>query len=374
MVDESPIEALTVQADLSAPTPRALKVGWVAAPGTLERFGRVHQPLAIGLMDEMVAVTAVHPVGADLRQLPTPPILTAEYRPKHLLTRWPPVVDELAAMLKGHKLDMLHALEAPAIELTSRLAEALNLPYVVSSYALGDSKKIRRAHVPPRAVLAASTAIMKALRRGASLPSGVIHLLRPGVYQVRQATCFNEAQYSVTIVVGGRLDDLHAHTAVVKAFNELRSRNYDCIFFILGSGKAERQIRAQADRMAMRQWLTFADAQPLWELPGIFKSTDVYISPVPSSALDIECLLAMAAGVPVLACAEGAADFIRNGQTSLMYNKDDWKDLAQKLVSLLDDHAYAQSVAHSALAYLRENHSAAGMVQQMSKIYRSILE
>jgi len=368
MVDEAQTEELTPE-----PSPRPLRVAWIASRGTLERFGRVYQPLAIGLMDEMVSITALHPAGADLRQLPTPAVATVAYRMGKWWTSWRRVADDLLAGLRNKRFDLIHALEASSAELAQRLAAALDVPYVVSSYSLGDGGRLRRFHRAPKAVFAASTAILKDLRRYRFLPADSIHLLRPGVYQVRQATCFIEPQYSVTIVAGGKMDDLAANSAVVKAFSELRSRNYDCVFFILGSGRAERQVRRLSERLAMRQTLTFSDAQPLWELPGIFKSADIYISPVPSRTLDIECLLAMAAGVPVLASSEGAADFIRSGQTSLMFARGDASDLAEKLTGLLEDRPSAKKLAESALAYLRENHGAAGMVAEVSRTYRSLL-
>ena len=49
------------------------------------------------------------------------------------------------------------------------------------------------------------------------LPASQIHLLRPGLHAVRHATCFVTPQNSITVVAGGRLDDLPAYKTVLRA-------------------------------------------------------------------------------------------------------------------------------------------------------------
>ena len=223
------------------------------------------------------------------------------------------------------------------------------------------------------AVLAASAPILKDLRRHHVASAQNMHLVRPGVYQVKHATCFIEPQYSITIVAGGSLDDYAAMASVIRSFADISTRKYDCAFFIIGNGHHERPLRLLAERLSLQHQLTFADRQPTAQLPGIFKAADIFISPSPPRRLDVHALLAMAAGVPVLSGGEGAGDFLRDGQTAMLYRKNDSAALTAKLLSLLEDRARTRSLAENALAYLRENHSPAHMVGELAKIYRQAL-
>jgi len=84
-------------------------------------------------------------------------------------------------------------------------------------------------------------------------------------------------------------------------------------------------------------------------------------------------LLAMAAGIQVLAGDDGAADFLIDGQTTLRFRRGDAADLTAKLASLMDDRAMATRLAEGALAHLRAHHSPAGVVGALTRIYRKAL-
>ena len=72
-----------VSAALPAPAPvptdppsGRIRVAWVAGPDTVEQYGRALQPLAIGLLDELIDIVALCPQGADVQELPSPPVET----------------------------------------------------------------------------------------------------------------------------------------------------------------------------------------------------------------------------------------------------------------------------------------------------------
>ncbi len=68
----------------SMPLPR---VAWVASAGTLQMLGQVLRPQAIALIDEMVELTAICPLGAETTELPTPPLEIIHYQPSPLRRR-----------------------------------------------------------------------------------------------------------------------------------------------------------------------------------------------------------------------------------------------------------------------------------------------
>lgn len=349
---------------------RPLRVAWVASSQTFSHVGRILHPLAIGLMDEMVGVTILVPERSDQRELPNLPLLTINYSNAPWLMFRNRRLATMSAELVNRQISLLHALDASAAEIVQELAEAADLPYVVSSYSLGDARRLGGLDERCQCVLAASEPIRRELLFAQITAERRIQLVRPGVYHVGHATCFSDPSRSVAIVAGGQLDDYVAYEALLRSFNEVRSRNYDCAFFIIGNGKSEGRIRLAAEKLEIRSRLTFVDRQPATQLQGILKPADIYISPVSTQQVDIVSLLAMAAGDPVLAARSVADDFFIDGRTAMLFTSGNAAELTQKLISILEDQQSARNLADGALAYLHENHGAAKMVGEVTQIYR----
>jgi len=375
------LSELSPQTD-AAPTEEALeaishkpcRVAWLAGPDTFNRIGRILQPLAVGLMDELIGVNVFLPEKADERELPNLPIDVIRYSRMGWLMFRNKTLSTLAQEITNRQITLLHALDTSAIEQARRLSNATGLSYVVSCYSLGDAKRLGPADARVAALLPASENIRRELLENHIAPSDRIHLVRPGVYHVNRATCFPDESMSIAVVAGGQMDDFAAYDALLKTFNDIKLRNYDCQFFIIANGKSEQRIRATADQMGLNPRLTFIDRQPPSQLQGILKSADIYISPVDLPQVDIASLLAMAAGDPVLAPSDSTDDFIIDGKTALTFQRGNHLDLTAKLIRLLDDRPFATGLAESALAYLHENHSPAATVSRVSAVYRQVIE
>lgn len=327
------------------------------------------RPLALGLIDEMTELVAVCPQDARIDGLPSPPVAILRYG----RARWPfgrRRIAALAGELGKGGTALLHSLDAGAAGLTGRLARLTGLGYMVSCYSLAEVAALPRRDECLRAVLGASEPICRRLQAKRRLYGDRIRLLRPGVYQAPRATCFSRAAHSTAIVAGGPMNVSEPLETAIRAFRSLDERGYDCAFFVIGSGAADRQLRACTAKLGLLGKLTFVDQKDAWQLPGIFKAADVYVSTRTGGNVDFHSLLAMAGGIPVLAAEAGASDFLTDGETAVIFKPRDAKDLATKLAALLDDHAAAGSLVDKALAHLRANHSLPGMIAALTDIYR----
>jgi len=347
-----------------------MRVAWVAGANTLEEYGQVIQPLAVGLLDELVEITALCPQGQDTQELPSPPVEILSYVRRRWWRFGRSIIEELAEQLGRRKVQLLHALDAEAWPLAEELARRTGLKCIVSSYHLSDGRRLGHLREGAVAVVAASEPIRRQLLGHRVTPQDRIALVRPGVHLVGRATCFLNPGYRVSIVAGGPLDNFSLFDTVLRSFDDLIRRKRDCVFFVVGNGRVEGQLRLAAEKLGLRHELTFVDRQPLRLLPEMFKAADIYVAPVPNRGIDMPSLLAMAAGIPVLATGDGAADFFIDGKTMLRFKQGNSADLADKLASLMDDHAMAARLAESALEHLRIQHSPAGVVAALTSIYR----
>ncbi|MCD6303639.1 MAG: glycosyltransferase, partial [Planctomycetes bacterium] len=314
-----------------------IRLAWIVARRTCRRYGRILQPLAVGLMDELVAVTACLPAGEESAPAFAVPVEVIPYRPPGRWWPWGGRAEELAAALRKRRVHLLHALDCSVVPLTAELARRAELPFVMTCWATNDrdcffTEPAGRA----AAVIAPSEPIRRRLaaRLGAS---GRIEVIRPGVYHAPRAGCFCEPQHDPAVVVGGPLDDFEAVRTCLDCFAELIARKRNCAFFIIGSGPAEKRLRDHCRRRGLQGHVTFADCPPTEALAGVLRSADVYIAPIRHKSIDVHTLLALAAGLPVLAAdGDGADDFLIDGRTALFYAPNDAGELTVKLSVLLD--------------------------------------
>jgi glycosyltransferase involved in cell wall biosynthesis len=348
-------------------------VAWLMAPGTRRLMGRILEPLAIGLLDALTQLILVCPDQEEAKGIPSPPAEVVFYPS----TRWwqsrrrtsEPVIRHMAGM----NLDVLHAIEPAVLPLAQLLAEQLELPYCVTSYRSGDVRTLQRLDQRAEMVLAVSRHVQGRLIEGRVLPAQNIRVVPPGVYPAKHATCFSQGNRSASILAGGPLDDYEGYAQVLSAFAMLRREHCDCVFFILGAGSAEHQLRKRAEQLELTDVLTFVSGQAQDQLQGVFQGADIYLSPLALPWLDLHCLQAMAAGIPVLVPDDVRDDFLVDSEAPLTFASGQAQAMAEALSSCLDDRAKARARAEKGLAYLREHHSVSGTTERLAACYREIV-
>ena len=351
-----------------------MHVAWLATDDTLARFARSVGPLVVGLSDELVATTLFRSARAEAAEALAPTVPTVRYPDRRLFGPGARATSFLAEKVRSEKIDLLHALDADSADLAAVVAREAGVRYVVSSHRLGDGAALGTLGPDCAAVLASSTAIRNDLIERHVAAAEKVHLARPGMYRVRYPLCFTETGRSIAIVAGGPMASFRAWEAVLRTFAELQLREFDCAFFILGSGPGQRAARRLARELDLLGRVTFADEQVASQFSGIIKAADVYISAAPSSVLDVRALMAMANGSAVLAARDPTADFIIDGRTALVFTQGDHTELTTKLVAMLDDHPAARALAAVALTYVGEHHTPAAAIAALGEIYRTSLQ
>ena len=89
-------------------------------------------------------------------------------------------------------------------------------------------------------MLAASLRIRAELLAHHYATDKLIRILLPGVHRLRRVSCFTRPQRSPAILVGADLNEFEPFHTVLQAFAALRECRYECVFFVVGSGRAER--------------------------------------------------------------------------------------------------------------------------------------
>jgi len=134
-----------------------------------------------------------------------------------------------------------------------------------------------------------------------------------------------------------------------------------------------QELEALAGRLGIGERVTFTGHCA--DMPGLLPALEVLahcsLQPEPFGRVFIE---GMAAGVPVVGAADGAApEIIADGETGLLVPPGDDAALAEAIARLLDEPALAAKIRTAARRRAEADFGLAAHVRQIEAIYRRLL-
>ncbi|MCC6055771.1 MAG: glycosyltransferase family 4 protein [Desulfurococcaceae archaeon] len=106
----------------------------------------------------------------------------------------------------------------------------------------------------------------------------------------------------------------------------------------------------------------------------LYSNACCFVLPSLAEAFGMVLLEAMASGTPpVGSTAGGIPDIIIDGINGLLFRKGDWRDLANKLLTLVQDRGFRDKLSHNARKYVEENFSWGTVAVRIKEVYSSII-
>jgi glycosyltransferase involved in cell wall biosynthesis len=107
-------------------------------------------------------------------------------------------------------------------------------------------------------------------------------------------------------------------------------------------------------------------------VPALLAAADAFVLPSRTEAFPNSVIEAMAAGLPVVACAVGGLlDLIQDGRTGFLVPPDDSAALAAALRALADDPLRAHAVGTAGRRLVQQRYSFDRMVGSFDDLYCS---
>jgi len=336
-----------------------------------DRLGSVIRHLCIGMMDEAVNVTVLwrskrHTVQETIGPSRVVPLLA---------TRWPRrqiSEAQLLDLLGGIRPRVMHCLSADLARWVRRWATAWDCTVLVALTDVRDVEQFVRAQSADKVIgLATTTRVEQALMERRPTKRGRIAMMSLGIPGASSPACLTVPERQPTAIVTALMSRDGSVDLVLKALHLVRKQGLDVDLFVLSAGKGERLLRRQADQLHLRSRVTFAGPmRDRFSLINAMRSADFYIIPAARRRFRDTTLMAMAAGLAILAPTGTIEDYLIDGQTASLFEPYRADDLARKWAALLEDRAAARQLAHGALDYVRAHHQASKMVDTTAKLYR----
>lgn len=348
----------------------------MADEGVADRMPTAIRYLQIGLLEEGMTPVLVVPDSERCLELSAGPTSVVAYQPDGWfhIGRERSAVESILAQLTALKIDtppLVHCLNVDRIKLAGQLATRTDGQMIANLWAHQEASAIaaRRGDDLPRVILAPSEAIAKELR--AVVPADCKVVVAPlGVSQEPPSTPSQRPDQKPALVYAGPLSPNSGLFVALRAVRQVLRTHPWLMFFVIGKGPAEMELRAIAESLGISENVVFTGRVEY--LRSVLSDCHVFCIPDWEGGYREELLHALSAGMAVIAVAGGPYDGLADEDSILSYPAGDEDALALRIDRLLREADLGGRLGRSAFDLARRAHSVTRMVDGYASVYREL--
>jgi len=349
---------------------RSVRPALIASRRTILEYPTFLAHLLIGLADESIPVSLICPSGFDIEGIVSGPIEVIKYPAINL-----PFIDTLSlstltGRLEKFKPTVLHCLCESKAAFVRRLAEQLNLPYILTVNSL--SRRISISAASPthcaKIVVPAKT-IASHVRKMLPRFADRVQQINIGTFVDETIECFDDPSRLPSMVTAHPLDSVDDFRNLFTAVKNLTADGYEFMLIVMGVGRAENSVWRLLAQMNILQDVILV---PRLNPPrSVLAAADIFIQPQPSMSFNLSLLEAMSLGTAAAVCTGGVDDLIIPEKTAVVFDPREELSVRSVLRRLLDKHNFARELAKTSQQYVKDNHSVSKMIEQVLHLWQS---
>ena len=361
---------------------KLIRPALIVSEHTVLEYSMSLEHLLVGMADESIPVALVCPPSCDMDSIVSGTVEVIRHPAFNLPLMGHLSRKELVEKLGRFKPTVLHCLCESKAGLTKRVARELGLPYVLSVNSLQKRWKhfVYQRQIHPLSILSSHCA--KIIVPTKSIASNVaevypgfaerVEQINIGTFVGESSVCFCEPSRLPSMVIAHPFDNVDDFENLFGAVRHLAIDGYEFMSFVIGSGRAERQMRRLLAALGLLQTVTIVPRLRPWR--SVVGAGDIFIQPAASTAFNPLLLEAMSVGAAVAACKGGVDDLIIEEQTAIVFDPNDELSIYSSLQRLFDRRELARRIARGAQKYLRKNHTVSNMISSTLRTYREAVQ
>jgi len=347
---------------------KAVRPALIASENTASEYSAFLEHLLVGLEDEAIPVMLVCPPQCEIDSVISGSAEIIRYPAINLPFLWYQNRNWLVEQLLKFKPTVLHCLCESKASLTWLLAGQLGLPYLLMINSL------RRAttHLPiswqhcTRIIVPARN-IGDDIARAHPRLAERIEKINIGTFVEERSRCFSESSRLISILTAHPLDNAADFENLFSAVRHLSIAGYEFAMVVMGTGRAERQLRKLLAALDLSQTVTIVPPLRPWR--SVLTAADIFIQPCPNAAFNPLLLEAMSVGLAIAVSKGGVDDLIIDNQTATVFDPADEFSIKGCLQRLFDRPEFARKLAKGSQGYVRANHSVSNMISATVQVY-----
>jgi len=198
------------------------------------------------------------------------------------------------------------------------------------------------------------------------------------VGKLRREFSLNGKKVVLTV---GRLIERKGHDKVIEALPLVIKRVPQVHYLIVGTGPYKEILKSQVNRLNLNNYLTFVGYADERDLRLYYQLCDLFIMPCrivegwDAEGFGLVFLEANACGKPVIGGRSGGVgDAIVNGETGLLVNPTDEKEIAEAVIKLLSDDHLARKMGQNGRKRVERIYNWENTARIILSVKRSVLE
>ncbi|HLG07643.1 MAG TPA: glycosyltransferase [Gaiellaceae bacterium] len=171
----------------------------------------------------------------------------------------------------------------------------------------------------------------------------------------------------------GRMTGVKDTGAVLQIVRATRERGVDAVVCMVGDGPDREGLEQLAHDLGIARASYFVGYQP--DVAGYYRLFDAFVLPSVNEGTPVSAIEALASGTPVVATRVGGVpDVVRDGVDGFLVEPGELETAADRLAALAADPGLRARFGEAGRSRVLERYSVARLVDDVDRLYRSLLE
>ncbi|MCK9186700.1 glycosyltransferase family 4 protein [Candidatus Gracilibacteria bacterium] len=183
---------------------------------------------------------------------------------------------------------------------------------------------------------------------------------------------FNAEKDTLIIISVAELHERKGLKYLIKAMSTIKEKYPNIKLVIVGEGPDRKNLENLIEDLKLENHIILLGRRK--EIPKLLKSSNIFVLPSRREAFGLVNLEAMITPLPVIASKVGGIpEIIKDGETGILVEPENEKELAQALEALISDPKLREKMAEKGFLRVKENFSAQKMAEKYEKLYAKLL-
>ena len=226
------------------------------------------------------------------------------------------------------------------------------------------------------AVVAVSRYVKDMLKRRYNIDSEVIYhgidvdkFERENKTRGKRKLGYKETDFIILFV--GKLHPCKDPLTLIRSISKAVEKNQDLLLIMVGDGELYQEVKKEVIKLNLWRCVKILRQVTNKKVKTLYYAADVFVLPSVGEAFGITLLEAMANSVPVIASNSGASPEVI-GNAGILFTRGDYKELADKILSLSHNKELSRKLSEAGLERVKETFSWGDKIDQYVKVYKII--
>lgn len=290
---------------------------------------------------------------------------------------------KLSKTIKENNIQIIHAQTRVSQVLACLLKKFQGIPFVSTCHGFF-KPRFNRIYFPcwGDKVIAISKAVKKHLIEDLKVKPQDIELIYNGLdfdnFQKYEPNQILEYKKWIGLkdgpVIGNiaRLSSVKGQDYLIKAMKDVVKKFPSAQLLFVGDGKIKDDLVNLSQQLGLNENIKFIPS--VEHTSSVLALMDVFVMCSLQEGLGLSIMEAQAMEVPVIAsCVGGIPELIEDNKTGILVSPKDPKGISQKIIYLLENKEYAQTLAQNAKRNVLENFSLGKMIDKTEELYKKVI-